>query len=160
MWHDGGAEDTDGNVEHFAIAENLAVRNETTRGFEPERAGDENFVGEAGADGEDERDDDRCQHAGKRLKKNRHQVAKENDTEQRVTELRATLKVSSPIAGVHVPDSDEITGTGKGKDFAEPGGGRRDSDRTMGFREGGSAREGSRDCGGVDNGINKFSHFS
>src|SRR5882672_5291586 len=61
--HDGGTEDADGNVEHFAIAEDLGVGNEATRSLEPERAREENFVGKAGADGEDECDDEGFQHA-------------------------------------------------------------------------------------------------
>jgi len=35
--HDGGAENADGDVEHFAIANDLRAGNEAVRGFHPQR---------------------------------------------------------------------------------------------------------------------------
>src|SRR5579859_827295 len=61
--HDGGTENADGDVEHFAIAEDLGVWNKAVGGFEPKRTREEDFVGEAGGDGEDEGDDERFEHA-------------------------------------------------------------------------------------------------
>jgi len=61
--HDRGAKDSDGDVKHFAITEDLGVGKKTMGGLKPERAREEDFVGEAGRDGEDERDDEGLQHA-------------------------------------------------------------------------------------------------
>ena len=61
--HDGSAEDADGDVKHFAIAENLGGGKKAAGGLKPERAREEDFIGEAGGDGEDKRDDEGFQHA-------------------------------------------------------------------------------------------------
>ena len=78
------------------------------------------------------------------MKEHRHQVAHEDDAEQRIAEFRAAAQVGGPIAWVHVTNGDEIAGAGEGENFAEPGGGGRDSDGAMGFRERGSAQAGPR----------------
>jgi len=61
--HDRGAEDADGDVEHFAITEDLGVGKKNVGGLKPERTREKDLVGEAGGDGEDERDDEGFQHA-------------------------------------------------------------------------------------------------
>src|SRR5882762_11386552 len=38
MRHDGGTENADGDVKHFAIAENFRAGKKAVRGFEPKRA--------------------------------------------------------------------------------------------------------------------------
>ncbi len=50
--HHRGAEDADGDVEHLAIAEDFRARDEADGGFAPQRVGEEDFVREAGGDGE------------------------------------------------------------------------------------------------------------
>src|SRR5271169_2807556 len=54
--HDGGAENADGDVQHFAIAQDYDVRDKAASGLHPEGPGDENFVSETRRDGENQRD--------------------------------------------------------------------------------------------------------
>jgi hypothetical protein len=63
---------------------------------------------------------DDAEFGGEALQQDRHEVRKQDDAEQRVPELRSSGEVSSPVAGVHVADRDEVSGSGKGEDFAEP----------------------------------------
>ena len=56
MGHHGGAEDADGYVEHFLVAQDFGVGNEAASGFPPDWVCEEDFVGEAEADAGDERD--------------------------------------------------------------------------------------------------------
>ena len=49
---------------------------------------------------------DDAEFSGEGLEKHRHEVAEENDAEERVAELRAALKVCGPIARVHITDRD------------------------------------------------------
>src|SRR5678815_1321628 len=55
-------------------------------------------------------------------KENRHQVGDQDDGKERVAELRSAGEVGCPVAGVHVTDGDEVSGSGKGEDFPPPGG--------------------------------------
>src|SRR5262249_293949 len=57
MRHDSCAEDADSDVEHFAIAGDFRAGQKAVGSFDPERACEEDFVGETGSDGEDQRDD-------------------------------------------------------------------------------------------------------
>src|SRR2546429_184940 len=70
----------------------------------------------------------------KRLEKHCHQVADEDDAEKRITEFRAPAQVCGPVARVHVAHSDQITGTSKGQNLAEPGGARRNGDSAISLR--------------------------
>jgi hypothetical protein len=56
--HHGGAEDAYGDVKHLAVAKELGVRDEAACGFAPERLRPEDFVGEAGGNAGDERDNE------------------------------------------------------------------------------------------------------
>src|SRR5713101_7772021 len=53
--HYGGAKDADGDVEHFAIAENLRTGDEADGGFAPKRVSEKDFVSETSGDRGDER---------------------------------------------------------------------------------------------------------
>src|SRR5689334_10425013 len=61
--HNGGAEDTDCDVKHFAVTENVSVRQKTVGRFEPERPGEKDFVSEATANRKDESDNKGLEHA-------------------------------------------------------------------------------------------------
>ena len=56
--HHGGAEDADGDIEHFFVTQDFRVRNETTGGFPPDRVSEKDFVRETEADAGDERDNE------------------------------------------------------------------------------------------------------
>src|ERR1700674_1710842 len=52
-----GAQDADRNVKHFAVPQDFSAGDKAYGGFAPERMSEENFVGEAGSDRGNERDD-------------------------------------------------------------------------------------------------------
>ncbi len=54
------------------------------------------------------------------LQQDRHQVGDQNDRQQRVAKPRTTGEVGRPVARVHVADRDQIAGTGKGQQPAQP----------------------------------------
>ena len=56
--HDRGAEDANGDVEHFAVAQNFRAREETDGGFAPERMREEDFVSETRPDRGNQSDDE------------------------------------------------------------------------------------------------------
>lgn len=56
--HDGGAEDANGDVQHFAIVEDFGGGDEADDGGAPDRMREKDFVGKASADGGDESDDE------------------------------------------------------------------------------------------------------
>src|SRR5580704_1814118 len=56
--HNSGAEDADGDVQHFPIVQNFSARDEPDDGFSPDGMGEKDFVSEAGRDGGNERDDE------------------------------------------------------------------------------------------------------
>ena len=58
MGHHGGAEDADGDVEHFLVAQNFGAGDEAVGGFAPDRVREKDFVSEAEADAGDEGDDE------------------------------------------------------------------------------------------------------
>src|SRR5258708_28043029 len=55
--HHGGAQDADGDVEHFLIAKDFGAGDESVSGFAPDRVREENLISEAKADAGDEGDD-------------------------------------------------------------------------------------------------------
>src|SRR5580700_194245 len=63
MRHNRRAENSDGDVQHLAIAQNYGVRDEATRGVHPQRLRDENFVSEAAGDGGNQSDHERLNQA-------------------------------------------------------------------------------------------------
>src|SRR5580693_6781023 len=56
--HNRGAEDADGDVQHFPIAQNFSPRDKSDDGFSPDRMREKDFVSEAARDGGDESDDE------------------------------------------------------------------------------------------------------
>ena len=54
---------------------------------------------------------------GKMLEQDRHQVGNHDDRKQGIAELRATLQVRRPVAGVHVTDRHEKARTRKRQQF-------------------------------------------
>src|SRR5882762_2703778 len=52
------------------------------------------------------------------LEQDRHQVRKQNDAQQRVTESRAAGQIRRPVSRIHVADGDEITGTGESEELS------------------------------------------
>src|SRR6266404_3227002 len=126
---------------------------------DPKKNGSRAGVGFAAGLGKVAAGDD-AKLGGKRLKKHRHEVAEKNDAEEGVAELGAALEVGGPVAGVHVAHGDEVAWAGERENLAEPRSSGRDGNRAMRFREGRSAREGPPERRGIDDGINKFSHFS
>ena len=54
------------------------------------------------------------------LEQDRHQVAQQDDVEQRVTKLGAAGEVGGPVARVHISDGDEVSRTAKGEELPEP----------------------------------------
>src|SRR5713101_5991222 len=58
MRHHGGAKNADSDIEHFAIAQDFGTRDEADGGRAPERMGKKDFVGEAGGNRGDKRDDE------------------------------------------------------------------------------------------------------
>src|SRR5579885_616029 len=64
---------------------------------------------------------DDAQLGGKGLKEHRHEVAQQDYAQERVAEFGAATNVGGPVAGVHVADGDEVSGTGEREHFAQPG---------------------------------------
>src|SRR6266571_531003 len=56
--HDRGTEDANGDVEHFAVAEDFRPGDESDGGFAPKRMSKKDFVSETKSDRSDERDDE------------------------------------------------------------------------------------------------------
>ncbi len=56
--HDGGAQDADGDVEHFAVAKDLRTRDEADGCFAPKGVSEKDFVSETNGDRTDKRDDE------------------------------------------------------------------------------------------------------
>jgi hypothetical protein len=74
-----------------------------------------------------------AEFGGESLQEHRHEIADENDAEQRVAEFGAAADVRGPVAGVHVADSHEVTWTRKREHFANPRGGMGDGNAAMGL---------------------------
>src|SRR5207237_6060178 len=99
-------------------------RHGRTENFGKIASGDSNFANDPEADrdrarvgftaslGEIATGDD-AEFGGQRLKEHRHQVAHEDDAEQRIAEFRAAAQVGGPIAWVHVTNGAEIDGAGE-----------------------------------------------
>jgi hypothetical protein len=56
--HHRGAEDTDGDIEHFLVAQNFGAGDESAGGFAPDRVSEKDLVGEADPDAGDESDNE------------------------------------------------------------------------------------------------------
>src|SRR4029077_9977535 len=57
--HHGGAQDADGDVEHFLVAQDFGAGDETAGSFAPDRVREKDFVGEANREARDKVDDER-----------------------------------------------------------------------------------------------------
>src|SRR5580693_5272039 len=81
---------------------------------------------------------------GKRLQKHGDEAAEENDAEQRVAKFGTAADIGGPITGIHVADSDEVSGAGEGKHFPPEGSGGENGHGAVRF---GERREGGGSCG-------------
>ena len=84
--HHGRAKDSDGDVEHFLVAEKIEARNKAARRLVPKRARKKDFVGEAGSDGEDQSDDKRFEQTKSAPLQQKHDEnvhRRENDAEKK-----------------------------------------------------------------------------
>ena len=84
--HHGGAKDSDGDVEHFLVAEKVEARNKAVRSLVPKRARKKDFVGKTGSDGKDQSDDKRFEQmksAPLQQKYDKNVHRRENDAEKK-----------------------------------------------------------------------------
>ena len=78
---------------------------------------------------------DDAEPGGQRLQQDRHQVRDQDDRQQGVAKLRAAREVGRPVARVHVPDRDQVAGTGKGQQPAPPVAAEGDGNGPVHFRQ-------------------------
>ncbi len=81
---------------------------------DPERVIDERGIGFAAGLGEVASANE-AEACAEGLQQQGHEVGHDEDPKQLVTKACAAFEVSSPVAGVHVADADEISGAGEGK---------------------------------------------
>ena len=106
--HHSGAENADGDVQHFLVAQYFSVGDEASGGFAPDRVREENFIGEAEADAGDQGDHEGFDEAEAAALQGQNdedvQRGEQNAEEQRDVE-------------------EEIEGHGGSQDFGEIAGG-------------------------------------
>ena len=102
--HHRCANDADGDVEHFPVAENLDLRNEAVYRFKPQRAGDENFIGKANGDRANESDNESF-----------------NETEAAALECedQENVKGSNDDTEEHRKPEKKFQGDGRAQDFGK-----------------------------------------